>query len=367
MPKLKEVMVVLEKLAPLYLAEKWDNVGLMVGDSEAEVNKVLCALDVNEAVVEEAIQSNVDCIISHHPFIFKPMKQLDFSSSQGRTIKQLITHNIAVYSMHTNYDIAWGGLNDYLAEGLKLQDLKVLSTTYEESFCKVVVYVPVSHVDAVRKVIIEENDATIGQYKGCTFATAGEGSFMPLEGSNPYIGQTSELSLVEEKTISFMVPKSNVKKLIEAIKKVHPYEEMAYDVFQLENVKKTYGLGRYGKLKEAMPLGELLDQIKAYFGIEHLRVSTKDSAQMINTVAICSGAGEEFIGKASQVAQVYITGDCKFHPGQMAQSLGIVLVDVGHYVSESCGLVPIGKQIKGAFSQCEVIYSKVNGETLFIR
>lgn len=367
MPKLRQIIQELEKLAPPYLAEKWDHIGLMVGEPEMEVGHVLCALDLNEKVVEEAIELKADCIITHHPFLFKPISSLDLSCGKGRLIKKLIVNDIAVYSMHTNFDIAWGGLNDYLAQGLGLTNIKVLSPTHETCFCKVIIYVPTEAVERVREVIIKDSHTAIGDYAGCTFSVEGEGTFIPLEGSQPFIGTTHQLTKVAEKAIGFMVEEAYTEAIIDKIRQVHPYEEMAYDIIKLENSKKIAGLGRYGDLEESLTIEEMIAKIKHYFGISSLRISTQDTSQKINKVAICSGEGSELIARASQVADLYITGDMKFHQAQMAQELGLTLVDVGHYVSENKGLIPIGDCLSKVFSSCQITYSKVNGETLFIK
>lgn len=272
MLRLKDIMSELEKLAPTYLAESWDNVGLMIGKPNHEVNKVLCALDLNEAVIDEAIDLGVQCIVTHHPFFFKAMKQINLESAQGQMIEKLILNKIAVYSMHTNYDIAEGGLNDYLAQRLGVQKTKVLKTTYEE---------------------------------------------VTVEG------------------------------------------------YPLGNRKKSYGIGRYGELDEAISIEQFIEQVKACFHIEYIRRTDK-AHRMVKRIAICSGAGSEFIPLAASVADVYITGDVKFHEGQMAQSMGITVIDVGHYASECIALAPIKNCIKQAFPMCQVYDSTVNGETLFV-
>ena len=367
MPKLKEIMNQLERFAPTYLAESWDNVGLMVGNPSQEVHKILCALDLNEEVVEEAILKEADCIITHHPFLFKGLKRINLEDPQGRIIAKLIEKKISVYSMHTNYDIAWGGLNDELAHGLGLEHIQLLETTYEETLYKCVIYVPVTHYDVVREAIVQNMTTQMGNYTGCTFTTGeGEGTFIPLTGSSPYIGQEGILEKVKECQISFMGTNAEIQHILAAVKTVHPYEEIAIDMFELKNVKKQYGVGRYGKLKEPMDLDEWIKQVKAYFKIEYVKV-TDLTPKKIQTVAICSGAGSEYIGNAAQVADVYITGDLKFHEGQMARSLGIVVIDVGHYASEQIALKPIGECIKKVFENCEVFYSTVNGETLWIK
>lgn len=366
MPRLKEIIKVLEEFAPSYLAESWDNVGLMVGNASNDVQKVLCALDLNHEVIDEAIHLGVTCIVTHHPFLFKPVRSIDLETTQGQMIEKLIKHQIAVYSMHTNYDIAQGGLNDYLAEQLGLKQIQVLSKTYEEKLYKGVIYVPCSHLEQVRDVVIKNMTCDIGKYGGCTFTNQGEGTFIPLEGSNPYIGETGCVKKVNENQLSFIGTYQEVTRIIEAAKKVHPYEEVAADVYLLENMKKIHGIGRYGELEEALSLEAFIAKIKLFFDLEHVRV-TDLKERMIKRVAICSGAGSEYIKCAAKVADVYLTGDLKFHEGQMAKALGVTVIDVGHYASEQAALTPIGNCIQNAFPTCEIYYSKVNGETLFIK
>lgn len=366
MPRLEAIIKELEKMAPRYLAESWDNVGLMVGSPNSKVNKVLCALDLNEEVIQEAISLGANCIVTHHPFIFSPIKQLNLDSGQGKMIQQLIQNHISVYSMHTNYDIAEGGLNDYLAEGLGVKETQVLEVTYEEKLYKAVIYVPCTHLEQVRNTVINHMKCDIGNYTGCTFVSQGQGTFIPLEGSSPYVGNLGKLEKVNENQLSFIGTHQEVSHIIEEAKKVHPYEEVAVDVYLLENMKKSYGIGRYGVLDSEVSMDDFLERIKTFFKVEHLRV-TDNEVRKIKRVAICSGAGSSFIARAAQVADVYITGDLKFHEGQMARAMGLTVIDVGHYASENIALQPIGECIQRAFADCEVVYSKVNGETLFIK
>ena len=366
MPRLKEIINILEAFAPPHLAESWDNVGLMIGNMSCDVQKVLCALDLNQEVIEEAIHLGVTCIVTHHPFLFKPIRSIDLESMQGQMIEKLIRHGISVYSMHTNYDITEGGLNDYLANQLGLKHIQILDNTYEEKLYKGVIYVPCSHLEQVRDVVIKNMTCDIGEYAGCTFSSLGEGTFIPLEGSKPYIGETGSIEKVNENQLSFIGTYQEVSRIIEEVKKVHPYEEVAVDVYLLENMSKVYGIGRYGELEEALSLEEFIKKVKQFFNIEHVRV-TDLKERFIKRVAICSGAGSDYIKCAAKVADVYLTGDLKFHEGQMARALGITVVDVGHYASEQIALTPIGDCIQKTFPTCEVYYSKVNGETLFIK
>lgn len=367
MPQLKEMIKELERFAPLYLAESWDNVGLMIGNPNQTVHKVLCALDASEEVIDEAIENQVDCIITHHPLLFKPLKFIHLETKEGRMIEKIIQNHMSVYSMHTNYDITWGGINDVLAQGLKLEKISILETTYEEPLYKCIIYVPKTHIDCVRETIVKHMTTQIGQYLGCTFTTSvGEGTFIPLEGSHPYLGEPNRLEQVDECQIGFMSTKLEIEMILEIVKTIHPYEEMAVDVIELKNHKKTYGIGRYGILKEPVSLNKWIDTIKQYFKCSVVR-ATDITDRTIQKVAICSGAGSSFIKKAASVADVYITGDLKFHEGQLAKSLGLTVIDVGHYMSEAIALSPIIERIQSKFSDCKVIESKVNGETLFIR
>lgn len=366
MPRLEVLVQKLEKKFPLKLKEEWDNVGLMIGNPMQEVNKVLLTLDVNLKVVEEAIENNVQCIISHHPLFFKGLKNINLSTSQGKIIEKLITHNIAVYSMHTNYDVAEGGLNDELCQMLELKDCTILETTYKEKLYKVAVYVPITHREQVREAIISHMTTCIGNYAGCTFSYKGEGTFMPLEGSNPYVGNKDNLCRVEENKIEFIVAEGEVSSLLSCIKKVHPYEEVAIDQYELCNISKEYGIGRYGKLEVPISVEDFIKKVKQCFKVDYVRVTPIHKSQ-IQTVALCSGAGSEYINKAAKVADVYITGDLKFHEGQMADALNLTVIDVGHYASENIALAPIERCICNCFKDCKVIYSTVNGETLTLK
>lgn len=367
MPKLKEVMAVLEAFAPTYLAESWDRVGLMIGSPSQEVNKVLCALDLNEEVVEEAITRKVDCIVTHHPFLFKPIANIDLDTPTGRIIEKLVAHHIAVYAMHTNYDVAPQGLNEYLGRGLGLGNLEVFAVTTKQPQYKGIIYVPQTHREEVRKAVIDNLKTHIGQYEGCTFTYEGEGTFRPLAGSHPAIGREGALERVAECAVSFMAPLMEAKQVIEAVRGVHPYEEMAYDLLALENHSISYGAGRVGQLEVPMTLDAFIAQLKQYFGIDYVKVTTKDLSQKVQRVALVSGAGSDFIADASRVADVFVTGDVKFHEAQMATALGLVVIDVGHYASENKALVPIGNCLIQAFETLMVCYSEVDGERLYTR
>ena len=203
---LKTLIKKIESKYPLNLAYDWDNVGLLVGDFDMDVKKVLVVLEANEKVIKEAIENNIDLIITHHPFIFKKMNKINTQDLKGKLIHKLIKNDIALYSMHTNFDIAYDGLNDYFMKVMGFENSKVLDITSSEVLYKLAVYVPNTHVDKVKDALANSGAGHIGNYSHCSFATKGTGSFKPLENSNPYIGSIDEVELVEEVKIETIVP-----------------------------------------------------------------------------------------------------------------------------------------------------------------
>lgn len=360
MPTLNAVIEALEAWAVPSLAEAWDNVGLLIGSKNATVSKVLCALDINKEVVQEAIDNKVECIITHHPFIFKPINRINLDNYEGEIIQTLIKNDIAVYAMHTNFDSCEGGTSDIVSELLGIENRKVLKVTRVEEFCKFAVYVPEDSYECVREAIIAVDHEHIGNYKGCTFTTIGEGTFLPLEGSNPYIGQQNKLEKVNERKIECLIGMNNVTSLMETIRKVHPYEEIAYDVYPLKNLKKCRGLGCYGLVSKTTAK-EFISHVKQVFKAPYVRV-VGNMDRTIERVAVCTGSGGSFLKEAAENADIYITGDLGFHDGQEAISRGLTVIDVGHYASENITIPYIKDYLEKQNLGIQVICSDVNAE-----
>ncbi|SHF68629.1 Nif3-like dinuclear metal center hexameric protein [Ornithinibacillus halophilus] len=326
-----DIFKVMENWAPKNLAYDWDNVGLQVGSFNHPVKKVMVTLDVLEPVVDEAIEKNVDLIIAHHPMLFKPLKQLNVDKAQGRMIRKLMEHNITVYASHTNLDAAEGGVNDLLCDALELRNNQVLVDTYEEKLYKVVVYVPTSHLNEVLNALSENGAGHIGDYSHCTFQTKGTGTFKPLDGTNPFIGTTNELEKVEEVKVETIVQESILQKVIASMVSAHPYEEVAYDIFPLQNQGKKFGIGRIGTLNEPVSLEDFCTFVKEALQMPNLRV-TGDLSKKVRKVAVLGGSGEKYIHVAKRKgADVYITGDMTFHLAQNAMEIGLPVIDAGHY------------------------------------
>ncbi len=357
--KLKSLIKKIEAKYPTNLAYDWDNVGLLVGDAEEEIDKVLVCLEANEAIVEEAINNNVNLIVTHHPFIFGKMRKITTSDFKGKLIHKLIKNNIAVYSMHTNFDIAFDGLNDYFMEVMGFEDSKILDVTNTETLYKIVVYVPKTHEDKVREALGKSGAGHIGNYSDCTFNTDGKGTFRPLEGTNPFIGEFDKLEVVDEVKIETIVPQRILGGVISAMIKAHPYEEVAYDLYKLENKGSAVGLGRIAALKESMSLKELSMMIKEKLNMDALRVVGSLDTN-IKKVAVVTGSGADLAKKAQRSgADVLITGDVKYHDAQDAIDAGMCIIDCNHFESEDI-FKDVMKRFLNDIDDVSVIKSRVN-------
>lgn len=324
----------LENWAPKRLAYEWDNVGLQIGSTLTKTKKVMITLDVLESVVDEAIENDVNLLIAHHPLLFKSIKNIDVHSIKGKVIEKLIKHDITVYAAHTNLDIAKNGVNDLLCEALEIKATKHLLDVYKEKLLKLIVFVPKTHIDQVREALGNAGAGHIGNYSHCTFQSKGHGTFMPQEGTNPFIGRTKELEMVDEVKMETVVQENNVAKVLSAMKKAHPYEEVAYDLFPLEYAGETFGLGRIGSLQETITLQAFSEKVKQTFHIDCLRV-VGDLTKQVKKVAVVGGSGEKFLHQAKKMgADVYITGDMTFHHAQEALEMGLAIIDPGHYIEE---------------------------------
>ncbi|WP_213818416.1 Nif3-like dinuclear metal center hexameric protein [Garciella nitratireducens] len=362
--KCQNVMNIIEKLAPKILAEDWDNVGLQVGDPRADIEKILICLDLTEEVLKEAIQEKANMIITHHPFIFKPLKNIRMDLSSGNIIKQLIKKEINLYTAHTNLDIAENGLNDMLAEKLSLKYIETLFPIRQEKLFKIVVFVPKGYEDKIRDAMGKQGAGWIGNYSNCTFQTLGTGTFKPLNGTNPFIGSMGKIEKVEEVRIETIVTQKNIFKTLNAIIKVHPYEEVAYDIYPLENQGKKYGLGRIGEYEQFISYEEFLSILKSTLKIKHLRIAGVRK-EFIKKVALCTGSGAEYMNRAAMLgADIFITGDLKYHEAQQAKNLNMTVIDAGHFATESIVMEGLKKYLDKEFigmkKNIDIIVSKVN-------
>lgn len=328
------IIQTVEKLAPKSLAMEGDKIGLHVGTLQKPVKKVMVALDVLEEVVDEAIAEGVDLIVAHHAVIYRPLKQIRTDLPQGRLFEKLLKHDIAVYTAHTNLDVAEGGMNDWLAEELGLTEVEVLDPLHTDALKKLVVFVPASHQDAVFQAISAAGAGWIGNYSHCSFQLAGTGTFLPQDGTHPYIGAKGQLERVEEVRIETVIPASRQSAVLAAMKAAHPYEEVAYDIYPLDLPGKALGIGRIGKLAQPVTLRELAQLVKERFSLTGLRV-VGPLDERVKKVAIVGGDGNSFVGRAAfRGADVFITGDINYHVAHDAAASGLSLIDPGHNIEK---------------------------------
>ncbi|AOH55735.1 Nif3-like dinuclear metal center hexameric protein [Peribacillus muralis] len=329
-----QIIELFEQFSPKQYAMEGDPIGLHVGQLNKTVTKVMIALDVLEEVVDEAIEQGVELIIAHHPLIYRPLKRIDTMAAGGRIIEKLIKHDIAVYAAHTNLDVAKGGVNDLLAEALQLQDTQVLVPTYETRLKKLVVYVPAAAEQKVRDALGKAGAGAIGNYSDCSFSSEGTGRFLPGEGSQPVIGSKGKLEAVAEIRIETVFPENIEKKVLAAMMKAHPYEEVAYDIYQLENQGESLGLGKIGILAEEMTLEQFAEHVKMTLDVDKVRV-VGDLQSPIKKVAVLGGDGNKYFATAKfKGADVYVTGDMYYHTAHDAMMLGLNIVDPGHNVEK---------------------------------
>lgn len=331
----KDIVKVMNELAPTYLIDKtWDNSGLQIGSINKEVSNILISLDVTPNVVSEAIINKVDMIITHHPFFFKPISKITSDDTRGKMIYDIIKNDIVVFSAHSNLDACKNSISNIIAKELALRDSAVLSEIYSEKLYKTVVFVPATHSELVRNAMTDNGAGYIGNYSHCTFNVKGNGTFMPKEGSNPFIGKENKIEYVEEERIETIVTEHQLNKVIDSMLNVHPYEEVAYDIYLLNNVVNKYGYGTIGYLSKEMYLEEFAQLIKEKLMCDTIRLYGY-KYKKVKKVAICGGSGSDFVREAYyKNADVYVTGDIKYHDAQLAMELEMPIIDANHYDTE---------------------------------
>lgn len=352
----------IEGFAPKSLAEDWDNIGLQIGSPAQEVKSLYLTLDLDDKVLDDALEVGSDMIVVHHTPFFKPLKNLRSDQPVGRLISKIIQQGIALYTAHTNLDAAQAGVNDMLAHKLGLYDVALLSTSWQQKLYKLVVFVPSQYEEPLRESLSRAGAGWIGRYSDCTFQVQGLGTFRPLDGTNPFLGTQGELAKVEEIRMETIVPEERFSSVLKAMFKAHPYEEVAYDIYPLQNEGKRAGLGRVGYLEKPLELQDFLSMVKRVLGIDNLRYCGK-STEIVRKVALCGGSGAAYIHQAIFAgAQVYLTADIKYHEAQEALSHNLALVDAGHFATEYPIMEVLGRHLSEKLlrEQLKITISAIN-------
>ena len=329
---IREIITYLESVAPPAYQESYDNAGLIIGDPEMIITSAMITLDVTEAVIDEAIEAGCELIIAHHPILFKGVKRLNGNTYVERCVIKAIKNDIAIYAAHTNLDSVIGGVNARICEKIGLTNLSILAPA-KDQLLKLVTFVPDDHLDKVREALFNAGAGAIGNYDKCSFGTSGTGTFRGGEDSNPYVGEVGKLHFENETRLETIIPRHLKNNVLNILLKTHPYEEVAYDIYPLENTLQQVGSGMIGELPGAEHEIDFLSRLLQIFGCKSIR-HTYLLGNSVKKVAVCGGSGSFLLSAAIKAgADVFVTADMKYHEFFDAEEK-IVIADIGHYESE---------------------------------
>jgi dinuclear metal center YbgI/SA1388 family protein len=352
---LKDLALCLDRIFNRYVALDWDKTGLQIGDPEKDIKKILVTLNITGDEVDEAISTNSDLILSHHPLIFNPLDTILSSKIIEKDIAKLIKNDIAVYAAHSNYDMMEGGLNDFVALHLGLIKLETIEDEYEQWY-KFVVFVPEEAAEKIREIICQCGGGKWQNYSCCTFNTEGKGTFIPHEGSKPYTGKVGKMNFVDETRIECIVNKRDIGNLVDAVVKAHPYEEVAYDVYKIENKFKTDGLGRLGEFKKPQTFKSFSKKIKQVLGTEVFRwmykKDVKVDAKKIEKAALVCGSANSLTGRLADIdCDLVVVGEISYHNALRIIESDKILVAVGHGSSEALAITGMSDKLEEFFKR----------------
>ncbi|HAS59107.1 MULTISPECIES: Nif3-like dinuclear metal center hexameric protein [unclassified Algoriphagus] len=355
--KIGEVISFLEKLAPPAYQESYDNATLITGNRNWDLTGIICSLDCAEEVIQEAISAGANMVVAHHPIVFKGLKSLTGKNYVERTIIKAIKHDIAIYAIHTNLDHVAHGVNKRISDKLGLLNTKILQPK-KQLLNKLVFFVPEEHKNKVLDAVYEAGAGQIGEYKDCSFQVKGMGTFTPSEDANPFLGQRGAPQYEAEIRAEVILPAFLSNKIISAMKKAHPYEEVAYYLSALENENQEVGAGMFGELENPMTAEEFLDYLKEKMKLKIVK-HTALVKEKIKKVAVCGGAGIFLLGDAKRKgADVFITADVKYHEFFDADG-SLILCDIGHYESEIFTKELLGELLSQNFPNIALYLTKV--------
>ena len=351
MPTINDVSRVLEQWFPLALAAEWDNVGLLIGDAEQGVERVMTCLTVTAATADEAIRGRANLIVSHHPVLFRPTKTLSTASREGAMLLELIRAGVAIYSPHTAFDNAPGGINDFLASRLGLTAVRTLRSLTVDKNVKLAMFVPDGDLSKVSDAVFAAGAGHIGKYRECSFRLPGTGSFHGDESSNPTVGEKGRREEVSEWRLEVVCPQSKLDAVVRAFRAAHTYEEPAFDIYPLQADPTRHGSGRIGVLPQPTPLAEFAAGVRSQLQANSVQI-VGDPSKVIRTVALACGAAGEFVHDAVRArADVFLTGELRFHDALAAEAKGIAVIVAGHYATERPAVEDLARRLAGAFPE----------------
>lgn len=361
----QSIIAALEAWAPPGSAQSYDNVGLQVGNRRQAVQRAIIALDMTPAVLEEAREAGAELIITHHPLLFKPLQAVTADSYESNLALQLARHDMALYSIHTNLDAAPGGVSFALAETLGLTEVQFMQGM-PDATKKLMVFVPVDHARTVHEAMAAAGAGTIGDYEACAFGSEGTGYFKPGEGADPFIGEAGgSLESAKEVKLEMEVPRWHLNAVRKAMVDAHPYEEVAHDIYPVEQPTTTAGLGAVGTLEVPMRLPDLLQRVSDRLDAPSLRY-TGDPESTVERVAVCGGAGAGFVQQAlASGADAYVTSDVKYHDYFNVLATDgtprMAFIDAGHYETEALTEALLCRYLQERFA--DVLFTETSTRT----
>jgi dinuclear metal center YbgI/SA1388 family protein len=352
----KDVTSHLESCAPISYQETYDNSGLLTGDPNQQVTGVLITLDCTEPVVDEAIELGCNLIVAHHPIIFRGIKKLTGSNYVERTVIKAIRNEVAIYAIHTNLDNVHTGVNKKICEKIGLMNVRILSPR-RQVLTKLVTFIPNEHTRTVMAALYEAGAGQVGNYENCSFSVVGQGTFRPNENAKPAIGEKFVQEVVTETRVELIFPGYLQSKVLNALKKSHPYEEVAYYLTSLENANQEVGSGMIGELQIPEEPSDFLNRLKISMDLKVIR-HTRLLGHPIKKVAVCGGAGSFLLPQARNAgAQAYISADFKYHEFFDAEDQ-LIIADIGHYESEVFTKELLGEVLTKKFPTFAINFSR---------
>ena len=355
--KIQDIISYLEILAPSSLQESYDNTGLLTGNADWKCSGIITTLDVTEAVVAEAIENNYNLIVAHHPIIFSGLKKLTGKNYVEKTVIKAIKNDIAIYAIHTNLDNVIDGVNGAMADKLGLINRNILRPK-KGVLKKLVIFVPTADSENLQNSLFNAGAGNIGKYSECSFSLEGKGMFKAGANTNPFVGKIGERHTENEIRVEVIYPDWNEKVILQAMHTAHPYEEVAHDIYLLDNKLQDVGSGLFGELSEAISEMEFLFKLKNAFNLSLIRY-TPLLGKQVKKIALCGGAGSSLINDAVESgANFYITGDVKYHEFFDANDK-VVIADIGHYESEQYTIDLLFNNLSKKFPNFAVLKTRV--------
>lgn len=348
-----DILAFLERFAPPHLAESWDNVGLLLGQRGRSATRVMTCLTITPHTVAEAVESKADLVISHHPILLRPVQRLSEETAEGRLLLPLLQASVAVYSPHTAFDNCPGGINDLLCDRLGLNNAKPLRSRAEPKV-KIVVFVPDGDLARVSDALFEAGAGVIGQYRECSFRVAGTGTFFGSEATNPAVGQKGRREEVAEWRLEVVCDAGKVPEAIRRMRQAHSYEEPAFDVYPLQAQGGSQGAGRLGELSPPLSLWEFASRVRAVLPTSGMRVIGDPNRRIRKAAVVCGSGGDLLTNALEAHADVFLTGELRFHQEVAAEVAGLAVVLAGHYATERPGVEHLAAMVARHFPQVSV-------------